>query len=261
MRESQILEPKGTIDLETASNIKHSIFDNVFALSSKDHFLAICIDSKIVIINLNTRSILLNHMIVNTQNSLKYFLSPTNLTASSFICIQSIPDTDSFIALDNLNNLNYIEYDSKRNSVRIITDEDFYIDSFKIERNILMTYDKRANQFFCFDLHRFATKSIKKPFKSIFHQKYGKDIRIELFGLSEDAKNVFIVSNNGKLAFFSLKTCKKTSEIILYSMALCITCSKEYICIGMQDRRVISYLIYDPESSQSRASVKKLMDK
>jgi len=51
---------------------------------------------------------------------------------------------------------------------------------------------------------------------------------------------------------------KRIAATQLYCMAKRTICSDEYICLGMQDKRVISFLIVDPLIPNSSAKIKQL---
>ncbi len=84
--DGHILEPDALVDLS-----KHvttiNLSDTLAAITSKSNLIVLCIEFQLVLIDLATSQVLLKHSVNNETNSLKYFLSPTNLTSSSFVDI------------------------------------------------------------------------------------------------------------------------------------------------------------------------------
>ena len=78
-------------------------------------------------------------------NSLKYFLSPTNVFSNSFSDLHPIDNTDSLIGLDNLNNLNLITYNMETNKFRSASNDWLTFESFEIKKNIVVAFEKSKN--------------------------------------------------------------------------------------------------------------------
>jgi len=132
-------------------------------------------------------------------------------------------------------------------------------ESFRINEHILVAYDKADKQLIGFDFAN-TLKEKEEPFKNIlFKLSLKKNLYVlNHYGLSSDCKNLFTIEENKKMNFYRLKDVKLTGEMILYSSVGKVVCSDRFVCLTSEDRRVISYMICDPEDPKSKMRIKKL---
>lgn len=156
--------------------------------------------------------------------------------------LTALDKSDDFIFLDDCGTLNYIEYDPKLNDVKIQT-TNLIFDSFKINKNLFIGYDKTNLKLFCFDLD--ITKK-ENSFSSVY---FSIDLEEPLnhYGLSLDNRNMYVISNKKNLKFYQINKnqVEKPYEILLYSEVMSVLCTNQYITLSMRDNKVISFLIND----------------
>ena len=253
-----VLEPDALVDLSrhvTSINLS----GNLAAITSKSKLIVLCIESQLLLIDLVTGQVVLKHNVSNETNSLKYFLSPTNLTSSSFVQLESIARSDCLIGLDNLKNLNFINYQANLNRIQTFSNDWLVVESFRLNENVLVAYDKAGKQLVGFDSRNFL-RTNEEPFREVLF-KISLNTNVYLlkhYGLSSDCKSLFTVEENNKMNFYRLRDMKLTGEIILYSSVGEVACSDRFVCMTSEDRRVISYMICDPEDPASKMNIKKL---
>lgn len=250
----ELLSPNGVIstDLYYSPN---GLLQNAFTVTALNNILILFVDSYILFANIEKKRIVKTHKITNQKDSMKYFLSPTNLTADTFTKIESIMQTNNFIGLDNLNNLNYVTYNVLDDSVKIMNYDAIEFASFYIYKTQLVAYNKIDSKLIGYDLNKLGTS--KAGFKNpSFVVDLNKNFELTDYGVSTDCAHLFIVENKRKLRFYRMKDMKKRADMTLYCPCIDVICNEEFICLTMEDRRVISYLICDQEESLHK--VKKL---
>jgi len=253
-----ILEPDALVDL-SKHVVDNKFLDNLTVIISKSQKIVLCIEFELILIDLVTSQVVLKHNISNQMNSLKYFLSPTNLTSNSFLQLEPIHKSNCLIGLDNLKNLNFISYQDQSNSIQTFNNDYLVVESFKISEKFLIAYDKADNQLIGFDLRIFL-ETKKNPLRNVtFKLSLTKNAsNLNHYGISSDCKNLFTVVANKKLVFYRLSDLKLTGEMALYSSVGEISCSDKFVCMTTEDRRVISYMICDSEDPKSKIRIKKL---
>jgi len=133
------------------------------------------------------------------------------------------------------------------------------VESFRLTENILVAYDKAGKQLVGFDLKNFF-RANEEPFKEVlFKISLNTNVyALKHYGISTDCKSLFTVEENKKMNFYRLRDMKLTGEMILYSTVGEVACSDRFVCMASEDKRVISYMICDPEDPKSKMRIKKL---
>ena len=67
-----------------------------------------------------------------------------------------------------------------------------------------------------------------------------------------------IIQNTKVLSLYRLIDGKRIAHLPLYSDVNCLCMSHMYVVMGMQDRRILSYLIVDPKQPQHFNRIKQL---
>ncbi len=90
------------------------IKNNKICVTNKNNVIIMFIDSSLIFIDSVNNCVLLQSDIEEKKNnSLQFFLSPTNLTLNRLFDLTAVDSSDSIVALSNLNNLVLISYDFK----------------------------------------------------------------------------------------------------------------------------------------------------
>lgn len=168
---------KSLIDLEPFVTRSNNLLENPCEITCKEHLIILCLESQILVIDTQTQKVL-KHKIDSNTNTINYFLSPTNLSLKNYKILKVVEKTDNFIAIDNLNNLNYIVYSKVLNSLEITTSSNFFFNSFRIKNGILIAYDSENEKIIGYDLmslSQYSNKNIfKYPIFSLDLKNYGK---------------------------------------------------------------------------------------
>ena len=202
-------------------------------------------------IDLDTLNLVYKKDFSTNDITLEYFLSPTNLLPNKLFNLKPIANTNSFIALNNLNDLVYVSYDPIRNEIKLakatsnhqIDDrfESFYLS----DRYILANTKTKVLGFNLSDLIKESSFG-----KYEFKVDLNRNNNLDYYGCSSDLNYVYTIENKKQLRFYRYSDGKKLADIPLYSETSFVTCTNDYICLYMQDKRVISYLICDPNDSE-----------
>ena len=253
------LEPNGRIDFSQFVFSPLDLFQTI-SLTNKNNILTVCLNNEIIFADLNSKSILMQLSIDSQNNAktLKYFLTPTNLALSKFNNIMNASnESDDLIALGNLDNLVFINYDYSKNKVRFhdsnAVNTNQY-ESFAIIHNTLIAYNKLDNQLNGFYLKDANTN----PFKEQCFTISLNESTMESYGLSSDCKYVYLVIDRNTLQFYRWSDNNIIAETKVYSKPTSIACTDEYLALAMQDRKIISFLIVDPLVPNSNDKIKKL---
>ena len=246
---SETLAPYGVINIDMCY-IQDGLLNNPFTVTSLNDLLILLVDTYILFINLEKKRVIKSHKISNKLDSMKYFLSPTNLTAETFTTIEPIPKTNNCIALDNLNNLNYVHYNIVDNSIKIINYDTIEFKSFYVYKNILVAYSKANSKLYGYDVSKLGNKSSLK--ETLFVVDLNKSFDLTDYGISTDCVHLFVIENKRNLLFYRLKDMKKTAEMSLYCPCINIICNEEFVCLSMEDRKIITYFICKGEETLNK---------
>ena len=257
-----LLESNGQVDLSSITTSSTDLFteNSNVCVTNKNNIFVIFLNTELIFIDLNSKNILLRQNIDNLdESSLKYFLSPTNIALNKLKNLQNVStNSDDLVALGNLDNLVYINYDFTKNKVKIFesneTAKNRAFVSFVIRDKIIIGHDKLNNKLIGFDLNEMNYNPFNKSNFEISLQ----DSTLETYGLSNDNKYVYLIENRTTLKFYRWNNNKKIAETQLYSKVINVLCTNEYICMAMEDRRIISLLIVDPLVPNSNDKIKQL---
>jgi len=90
------------------------------------------------------------------------------------------------------------------------------VESFRLNENVLVAYDKAGKQLVGFDSRNFL-KTNEEPFREVlFKISLNTNAYVlKHYGLSSDCKNMFTVEENKKMNFYRLRDMKLTGEMML----------------------------------------------
>ena len=255
------VKPSGCINLDIYACGTSTLLSAPCLLTAKNSVFVLCIEHELLFINLTTCNVLTKYSIGNQTNSLKYFLSPTNVFSNSFLDLQPIENSDSLIGLDNLNNLNLIAYHLEANKFRSASNDWLTFESFEIKKNIIVAFDKARNTLVGYNVDQIKSdkaENLVNPFRSQLFKIELMEAELKRFGLSSDCKYLHLIVNEKLLKFYRLDDMNLIGELLLYSSPIQMLCSDDYICMSMIDRRVISFLICDPNDPKAIDKIKSL---
>lgn len=247
-----LLESTNRINLPFFSSLNLFSDENNSNLTNRSNLFVICLDSQLLFIDLKNKNILVQQSINNANgSSLKYFLSPTNLILTQINNLKNVSsNSDNLVGLGNLNNLIFINFDIIRNKVTLFDSNEYgkrSFVSFRVNESKLIAYDKLRSMIVGYNLN--DTIDLFKHYK--FQINTNSDSILDAYGLSSDSNYFYINEYQRILKLYRWNDFKKISEIKLYSKASNVFCTSEYVCMSMQDRKLISYLISDPFESNN----------
>jgi hypothetical protein len=236
------------------------LLDNV-CVTSRIRTMILFYDCQIHLINLKSGEIVFHKDFTQHDIGLDYFLSPTNLPANVFEKITPIENTNSLIAMSNLNQLVYFEIEQANISNKFMTDlsKDKF-ESFRLSKNFLCAYTKIKHAIFFYNMD---VVQKKKSFEGGFMFQVclmSANSPLNFYGFSKNNSFFYMIENNRELKFHrieaDLKSTRLLGEMNLYHTAACVTCNEEFLCLSMNDQKFVSFLIADPDNVEQ--SVKKI---
>jgi hypothetical protein len=253
------IEPDGRIDFSQFALSSSDLLQTV-TVTNKNSILVVSLNNEILFADLNSKNILLQFNIdhQNNTNTLKYFLTPTNLAFNKLNNIMNASNgSDDLIGLGNLNNLVFINYEYSKNKVKMYDSNEVntnQYESFAIINETLIAYNKLDGQ-----LNGFLLKDVNtNPFKELCFTIAINESVMVTYGLSSDCKYVYLVVDRNTLQFYRWSDNNKIAETKIYNKPTSVACSDEYLALAMQDRRIISFLIVDPLVPNSNDKIKRL---
>lgn len=237
-------------------------------LSWSGMFVFIFYEYDLYVVDTQNGQVLLKHTFIDNQIDLNYFLSPTNLNSSDLYHLTPFQDPvdefESLIALDNLNKLLVIRFNqSSKKIIRSVVNQEAKnepasIHSFVINGNMIVAYNKQDSQLLVCSVNNLIKRN--RLIDLDFQLKLNAANFFGIYGLSMNNKYVYFVENKKVLRVFNVETKKEITGtgLPLYSQPRQILCNNDFISIAMQDDRVISFLISEPERPDSLARIKNL---
>ena len=139
------------------------------------------------------------------------------------------------------------------NQIKMFTTEEKHsFKSFVVGKSFLLGCDQLHSELIGYDLND------KNPFERIHFKISFQNDLLQTYNLSSDSRYVYLIEWRSNLKFYRVSDNKKIAETHLYCLAKSVTCSDEYICACMQDKRIISLMIVDPLIPDSSAKIRQL---
>lgn len=233
-------------------------------LTSDNNYVVLFTNQTLYYIDSKSGKILAHKTFDHQEIDLNYFLSPTNLLVNSLINLTPIANSNGFIALNNLNELVYFDF-NVNGTLKMINNSNQKIHSFKlnVKYNFLIAFNKLGYELIIFDLNVVLKKSSFNCNKAIAFKINLTVDAIDYFDSDTDFKYIYLVEKKKVLKLYTIKTSKKSAklsgELPMYSDVLHIVSSGDFISIGMQDRKVISFLVADlSDEEKSYEKIRKL---
>ena len=243
----QMLHASKIINIELPKNRGDSLLDTVTITISNSStgakYLILFYNFHLSFIDFDTLKLI----------SKKYF---SNNDSDKLLHIEPIANTNGFIALDNSKDLVYIYYDPIKNDISLAKTKNTQItheyESFRLNDKYVLAATK--TEIIGFDLNDLIKQSSFE--KCEFKIGLNKKNSLDLYGFSLDLKYVYTIENKRQLRFYRYSDGQKLADIPLYCEASYVLCSNDYVCLFMQDKRIISYLTFD--SGDEKGSIEKI---
>ena len=228
------------------------LLDNVCMLF-QSKIIVLFYDCSIFFIDSNNGMILFIKDFSLPEVDADYFLSPTNLQTNQLIKLTPVECcVDAILATSNLKHLNFITFDRSLNKIGKKFRSKNQFESFQTNQSLLCAFDKSKNKILFYELKR-ANKRSSFGDAFLFEiEKNSLTQPLNFYGFSSLNKYFYLIENNRDLKFYKLspdkKSCFLIGEIFLYHSVAFVICNEEYICLGMNDRKLVSFLITDRDN-------------
>ncbi len=192
----------------------------------------------------------LNGTVQTSQNlnGFDTFIKSTNLINGQKKLFYHFENTNDFIGLNNMKQLVYVEYIKDKNKIQIITstNDKSRIVKIGLFKHILFAFCEQNHELYVYNLKSFNKKdAFNNPiFKQLF-----PDNSLQFACISDDCEYLATVEIPKMLSLYRLSDCKRIAHVPLYNEINSILMSDHYVVMGMQDKRILSYLIVDPLKS------------
>lgn len=198
--------------------------------------------------------------IYQSKIDMDYFLSMTHLSRSAFLRIETVLGTDMAIGIDNLNHLVVIGLNENNISqptvsLKLIRDEKnspIEFQSFYLTPNMITSFAKKERRLLVLNLKKLIRNNFQVCSKVIqFETRVSEENRLSKYTLSFNEKYLFTIENGKTFKFFELHgESGQGGQVFatrLYSRVTCdqIMCSDEFVCLAMQDNRILPLMIID----------------
>jgi hypothetical protein len=230
-------------------NPRESTLDNI-CQTCISKFLFAFIGTEYYFIHCANLKIMYSQDLSIQNQSLEYFLSPTNLSATKLLNSNGLRNTDSVISINDLGQLVLIDFDNMNKKANIIKSSPnlFKFHTFKLNNTKMVAYDQLNAQLVVYDLESFVlNKNIKTfSFNDTFARISLTSSIVNNIGIDISSTYLYLVEKKNILLFYRLKDSKRLAQVPLYSKVHSIICNNSFICMAMQDKRVLSFLIAEP---------------
>lgn len=232
-----LLDSNSELDLKPLL-VTNNNFD--LLLTNKSNLLLLSSDTDLVLVDLDQKKLLAKESFQNQdKSSIKYF--------SSLKCVSK--NSDNLVGLNNLNNLIYLKYKKHHNKLSCSrinhNSEKRSFNSFEINEHKLVAHDEKNKKLIGYNL--------SKPFSKFFEINL-QELLLNKYNLSPNNSYVFTIENSKILKLFRIDDSNKVGDTnkvcdsIMYSEVKNVLCTEDYICMSMQDKRIIAFLIVDSSS-------------
>jgi hypothetical protein len=269
------MEANSVINLENKKILiddkNESLLENA-CLTYENKLLVLFVGCELVFVRISNSEIVFTKSFDQFEINLEYFISPTNLIINKLVNVTPIKSSDSLIAINNLNELLLLNFDMNHaNKLRLIRSSVSTLgknhvgsfESFKLNGDILLAFDSLNKLLIGFDINSImqANSFSKLSFRIKLKENLTQDFAfISLdYGLSPNSEYCYVILNKKLVRLYRAKEqSQMIGEMPLYGEAKCALCTDEFVALGMQDNRVCSYLIVDPNDSKGYEKIQQL---
>ena len=215
---------------------------NFVDITHKDKLLILYYKNELFYID-SSMSTIKSHKIYEND----YFKKSVNLINGKKKLFYKIEETNDFIGINKLKQIVYV---SISNDFKIINEkilienyERFRIGLFK---NIL--FYESNDEIKVYNLNNNLT---------IFNHLFAQN-KLEFACVSEDCEYLATFEESRLLSIFRLSNSKRIAHVPVYNEINSILMSDHYVVMCMQDKRILSYLLVDPQKPEHSNRIKEL---
>ncbi len=235
-------------NLKSFLNINYSSLDQLVFTHENRFLLLIYYKNELFVIDIkNDKSIEAQKTFNDTTTILDYFIKSTKLTDGKLKYFYQVENTNDFISLNNLKQLVYIKYlnNEKVMKIQIIVNSklESSIDKIGLFKHILFAYSSQKNELYAYSL---KTGNKNEIFSNQILKKTFSENKLKFACTSDDCNYIATFEEQKFLSIFRLSDARIIAYVSIYNEINSIQMSHYFVVLGMQDRRILSYLLVDP---------------
>ena len=220
-----------------------------YLFSEKNNYLILSTENLIKYINALNQDIISEYQISNLENSNKNTLD-----------IKTVPLSDDLIILCELNKFIYIRFDNDYQTINSI--EKIYKDLSIVEWKLLgsllcfvsLESSKETNKFI---ICKISVNDNSIEMKDIFEEKIELD-SLKSFCVTQNLDYLVFYKANRVLNLYRIVDATCIATVPMFSEIIVLRATSMFIVMAIDDKRIISYLIADPKSSDCSYKIKSL---
>ena len=255
--DSQSFDLKTKKWIHNSINVNSSQIDNIefevnnACLTIQDQLLVVSNFNELFYIDTTNGKRLAKKNFNENNSTVKYFQQNTSLFNEKKKLFYAVHNTNDLISLNSSNQIVYISFDKSTNKIQLITSTRLELQFKRLHlfKHCLCAYSDRTNELFVYNMNG------KESFKSPVFTKQFNENNLQLACFSSDCDYLATIETPKLLSVFRLKDGKRIAHVPLYSDVYCISMSDHYVVIGMQDKRIISYLLVDPQRPDHKGRI------
>ena len=235
-------------DLNGESAYGESAYQNSI-ITKLNELLVVTVGDDLLAIDIVKKSIVCKMSYKSLKSQAEYF-TRLNKIGERFI---RIDNSDDLVSINTSNQLVYIECTkSKFNLIMSKLNNSKYT-RVETKHSVLCGYDEKG---FCLNIFD-KVKCIKDSFNKTKFKVTFKNNLLNDFVISENAE--YLLSFELKvISLHRIKDGTRIAHVPMYSEILAISISTEYVAIAMQDRRIVTLLLTDPQKPDNIQRIKAL---
>jgi hypothetical protein len=234
-------------NLKSFLNINYSSLDQ-FVFTHENRFLLMYYKNELFVIDIkNDKAIEAQKTFNNTSTILDYFIKSTQLTDGKKKYFYQVENTNDLIALNNLKQLVYIKYlnNERVRKIQIIVNSklESSIDKIGLFKHVLLAYSSHKNELYAYSL---KTEIENEIFNNQILKRFFSENKLNFACTSDDCNYIATFEECKFLSISRLSNGKIIANVPIYNEINSIQMSHYFVVLGMQDRRILSYLLVDP---------------
>ena len=248
---------------KTITNFKDSFkfdltFDNTLSyagLTREKQFFVIYHKNELIYLDNSNGTVLVRKSL--NETGLDYFVKSTNLINGQKKLFYHFEKTNDFIGLNSMKQIVYIKYTNDNTKIQLITssqDESKFV-KIGLFKHILFAFCEQKHELYVYNLKSFIEKD---AFNNPIFKLFFPDNSLQFACISDDCEYLATVEIPKMLSLYRLSDCKRIAHVPLYNEINSILMSDHYVVMGMQDKRILSYLIVDPLRSDHENRIAEL---
>ena len=252
---TRTVEPSRVVKLDMYTKMSDNLLKDT-CLTSNNKLLVLFYGSQLYYINISLAKVVFSKDLSKHDINVEYFLSPTNLTSNKLEYLTPLRSTDNLFAINNLNDLIYINFSSETARLGMSKYLKYKFNSFKLNSKYLVAFSKLASKLVGFSVDEILETN--KIDKAVFKLELNGLASLDFYGFSASYEYVYTIENKKTLKLYKVDDGKCIGEVAVYSEANDALCTNDFVCLAMRDKKIISFLICDPNEKESIEKVKKL---